>query len=58
MNRCGFNAVSAGSKGQYLHAVVRILLQAVQNGLAGRRDLRILRVLIVPCVGGSVDYLK
>lgn len=58
MNRCGLDAVSARSESQNLHAVVCVLLQTVQNSLAGRRDFGVLGVLVVPCIGRSVDDLK
>lgn len=58
MDRCGLDAISTGSESQDLHAVIRILLETVQNGFAGRRNLGVLRVLVVPCVGRSVDDLK
>lgn len=57
MNRRGLDTVSARSESQDLHAVVRVLLQSVQNGLARGGDLGVLGVLVVPGVGGSVDDL-
>lgn len=58
VDRCGPDAISAGGEGQDLHAVIRVLLQAVEDRLAGRRDLGVLCVLVVPRVGRSVDDLK
>lgn len=58
VNRCGLNAISAGCESQNLHAVVCVFLETVQDGLAGRRDFGVLRILIVPRVGRSVDDLK
>lgn len=58
VNWCRLNAVSAGCESQNLHAIVCVFLKAVQNSLAGRRNLGVLRILVVPRVGRSVDDLK
>lgn len=58
MNRCGLDAISAGSESQNLHTVVRVFLEAVQDSFAGRRDLSILRIFIVPRVRRTIDNLK
>lgn len=36
-----FNSITAGSKSQYLHTVISVLAQSVQDGLAGRDDFGI-----------------
>lgn len=57
VDRRGLDSIAARSESQDLHAVVRVLLQSVQNGLARGGDLGVLGVLVVPGVGGSVDNL-